>query len=284
MDRITLRACGKLNLSLDIVGVREDGYHLMDMVMQSVSGFRPGDGGEGGIPRPRPLPLRGTGYRLPGGKSVFRGRRDPGGARAKVEKQIPSEAGMAGGSADGAAVLVALDRLYGTGMGEKLVPIGEKVGADVPFCLTGGTARVEGIGERVTPLPFFDRGCYLVVKPPFGISTPAAFRAFDRSDAPPPSRHRRDDRRDGQRGYPGPRSPLGKRPRGGRRKAGDRGNPPGAAGGRGGVFPDDRVRERGLRAVRDRGGGGRSPGRGRTVRGNLIDIRIAAGIFVENCI
>ena len=184
MDRITLRACGKLNLSLDIVGVREDGYHLMDMVMQSVSVFDrvTVEKAESLDPGLFPYGEQDIAYRA--AQAFFAAAGIPGGARVRVEKRIPSEAGMAGGSADGAAVLVALDRLYGTGMGEKLIPIGEKVGADVPFCLTGGTARVQGIGERVTPLPFFDRGCYLVVKPPFGISTPAAFRAFDRSDAP----------------------------------------------------------------------------------------------------
>ena len=184
MDRITLRACGKLNLSLDIVGVREDGYHLMDMVMQSVSVFDrvTVEKAESLDPGLFPYGEQDIAYRA--AQAFFAAAGIPGGARVRVEKRIPSEAGMAGGSADGAAVLVALDRLYGTGMGEKLVPIGEKVGADVPFCLTGGTARVEGIGERVTPLPFFDRGCYLVVKPPFGISTPAAFRAFHRSGAP----------------------------------------------------------------------------------------------------
>ena len=184
MDRITLRACGKLNLSLDIVGVREDGYHLMDMVMQSVSVFDrvTVEKAESLDPGLFPYGEQDIAYRA--AQAFFAAAGIPGGARVRVEKRIPSEAGMAGGSADGAAVLIALDRLYGTGMGEKLIPIGEKVGADVPFCLTGGTARVQGIGERVTPLPFFDRGCYLVVKPPFGISTPAAFRAFDRSGAP----------------------------------------------------------------------------------------------------
>lgn len=184
MDKITLRACGKLNLSLDIVGVREDGYHLMDMVMQSVSIFDRVTVEKAESLDPGLFPYGEQDIAFRAAKAFFAAAGIPGGARAKVEKQIPSEAGMAGGSADGAAVLIALDRLYGTGMGEKLIPIGEKVGADVPFCLTGGTARVEGIGERVTLLPFFDKGCYLVVKPPFGISTPTAFRAFDRSGAP----------------------------------------------------------------------------------------------------
>lgn len=183
MQRITLRAYGKLNLSLDIVGVREDGYHLMDMVMQSVSLFDRVTVEKADALEPSCFPYGEKDIAYRAAKAFFAAAGIPGGARVKVEKHIPSEAGMAGGSADGAAVLVALDRLYDTGMGEKLIPVGEKVGADVPFCLTGGTARVQGIGERVTPLLFFEKGCYLVVKPPFGISTPAAFRAFDRSGA-----------------------------------------------------------------------------------------------------
>ena len=183
MQRITLRAYGKLNLSLDIVGVREDGYHLMDMVMQSVSLFDRVTVEKADALEPGCFPYGEKDIAYWAAKAFFAAAGIPGGARVEVEKHIPSEAGMAGGSADGAAVLVALDRLYGTGMGEKLVSIGEKVGADVPFCLTGGTARVQGIGEQVTPLLFFEKGCYLVIKPPFGISTPAAFHAFDRSGA-----------------------------------------------------------------------------------------------------
>lgn len=183
MDKITLRAYGKLNLSLDIVGVREDGYHLMDMVMQSVSLFDRVTVEKADALEPSCFPYGEKDIAYRAAKAFFVAAGIPGGARVEVEKHIPSEAGMAGGSADGAAVLVALDRLYDTGMGEKLIPVGGKVGADIPFCLIGGTARVQGIGEQVTPLPFFEKGCYLVIKPPFGISTPAAFRAFDRSGA-----------------------------------------------------------------------------------------------------
>ena len=140
MDKITLRACGKLNLSLDIVGVREDGYHLMDMVMQSVSIFDRVTVEKAESLDPGLFPYGEQDIAFRAAKAFFAAAGIPGGARAKVEKQIPSEAGMAGGSADGAAVLIALDRLYGTGMGEKLIPIGKKVESDIPFSLSYATA------------------------------------------------------------------------------------------------------------------------------------------------
>ncbi|MBR6791102.1 MAG: 4-(cytidine 5'-diphospho)-2-C-methyl-D-erythritol kinase [Oscillospiraceae bacterium] len=183
MNEIVLLACGKINLSLDIVGLREDGYHLMDMVMQSVSladrvtlrrakeiSVITG----GGIPADE----RNTAFKA--AKVFFAETGVPGGCEITVEKNIPSEAGMGGGSADAAAVLIGLDQMYGTDLPvDKLMDMGLRVGADVPFCLIGGTALVQGIGERVasvSPMP----DCHiLLVKPSFGISTGAAFRHFD---------------------------------------------------------------------------------------------------------
>ena len=90
---------------------------------------------------------------------------------------------MAGGSADAAAVLIGLDTLYETGLSrQELLDIGVTVGADVPFCLVGGTARVRGIGEVILPQPQFGFGHYLIIKPPFGISTPLSFKRFDRME------------------------------------------------------------------------------------------------------
>ena len=192
MDKIILLAHAKLNLSLDITGLREDGYHLMDMVMQSVTlndcvtlersdTLSPGDFAYGETD---------TGYRA--AKLFFDTTGVKGGVRVSVQKIIPSQAGMAGGSADAAAVLVGLNRMYATGLSrEQLCRMGVKIGADVPFCLVGGTARVGGLGEKVEPLPFFGQGSYLIVKPPFGISTPAAFKAFDAMpDCPRPDQER----------------------------------------------------------------------------------------------
>jgi len=183
MNEITLLAHGKINLSLDIVGLREDGYHLMDMVMQSVGladriilrrAEKISVIAAAGIPTDE----RNTAFKA--AKIFFERTGSSGGCEITMEKQIPHEAGMGGGSADAAAVLIGLDQMYGTDLpAETLLEMGLQVGADVPFCLIGGTALVQGIGERVTPcVPMPD--CHiLLVKPPFGISTGAAFRHFD---------------------------------------------------------------------------------------------------------
>ena len=181
MKTITLLAHAKLNLSLDISGLREDGYHQMDMVMQSVSlSDRVSVQREERL-TPESFPFGEKDIAFKAARAFFRETGLRGGAEVTVEKKIPDQAGMAGGSADAAAVLIALDRLYKTGLNrEELIRLGVTAGADVPFCLVGGTARVSGIGEIVCPLPFFGKGNYLIVKPPFGVSTPAAFSAFDR--------------------------------------------------------------------------------------------------------
>lgn len=192
MNKIILLARAKLNLSLDITGLRADGYHLMDMVMQSVSlsdcvalersdNLSPDDFEYGESD---------TGYRA--AKLFFDTTGIKGGVRVSVEKTIPSQAGMAGGSADAAAVLVGLNRMYRAGLNrEQLMEMGVKIGADVPFCLIGGTARVSGIGEKIERLPYFGKGSYLIVKPPFGVSTPAAFKTFDSMpDCPRPDQER----------------------------------------------------------------------------------------------
>ena len=183
MDKIILRGYAKLNLSLDITGLRPDGYHLMDMVMQSVSLFDRVTITRAETLDPAAFPYgpSDTAYRA--ARAFLDAAGLDAGAAITVEKHIPAEAGMAGGSADAAAVLRGMDILFGTNLGDKLLKLAEQVGADVPFCLTGGTARVQGIGEKLVPLPFFGSGCYLVVKPPFGIPTPAAFKAYDQISA-----------------------------------------------------------------------------------------------------
>ena len=191
MKEIKLRAAAKINLSLDIVGRREDGYHLMDMVMQSVgladtvrlkkqpeqvsvSVMR--DGLQvGGIPQDD------TNTAVRAARLFFQHTGLHEGCQIQIEKRIPHQAGMGGGSADAAAVLIGLNRLYGAGLSpQQLAEIGLQVGADVPFCLVGGTARVGGIGERIEPVTPLTVGHLVVIKPPFGISTGEAFASFDR--------------------------------------------------------------------------------------------------------
>lgn len=185
MKTLRIKAAAKLNLSLDILGIRPDGYHEMDMVMQTIDLFDDvelskagtisvfSDGSPDG---PENLAWKAA-------EAFFRAAKRSGGARIHLTKRIPAQAGMAGGSADAAAVLIGLNALYDACLSpEALRDAGLSVGADVPYCLIGGTARVRGIGEIVEPMPPFLSGYLVVAKPAIGISTAEAFRRFDRAE------------------------------------------------------------------------------------------------------
>ncbi len=182
---ITVSAPAKLNLSLDVIGRRDDGYHLLRTVMQTVDwcdtvtvDFT--TDGEiclhcgGGIPADE----SNTAYRAAVLFREYTGRRE--GYDIRVEKRIPSQAGMAGGSADAAAVLRALNTLTGAGLtDDELIVLGSKIGADVPFCVMGGTALATGIGTELEPLPPLPPCWFVAVKPEGGVSTPEAYRLLD---------------------------------------------------------------------------------------------------------
>lgn len=197
MDRITVRAYAKINLTLDIRKRLPNGYHDLSMVMQSVSlhdtltAERTGASTVIFCARPD-VPT--------GEKSLIRRAADAffavsgctGGVCFTLDSRIPMQAGLGGGSADCAAALHALNRLYGTGLTpEQLCAIGVRLGADVPFCLCGGTRLAEGIGERLHPLPPMPDCVLLLVKPPAGASTADQFaRADTVNDLPHPDAHR----------------------------------------------------------------------------------------------
>lgn len=177
-----LTANAKINLTLDILRRREDGYHDLQMVMQSVTladelTVTPAQGPEGRA-------LSGLSFLPTGGKNLaqmaaaaFRAATGLGGeVDVSIRKHIPVCAGLAGGSADAAAVLRGMNALTGAGLSlGELAKIGEAVGSDVPFCVLGGAALAEGRGELLTPLPPLPP-CHIVVcKPPFSISTPQLF-------------------------------------------------------------------------------------------------------------
>lgn len=187
MNEIEIRMPAKLNLTLDILGKRSDGYHNMEMVMQSVGLYdtvcvaeaAPGEivlsGNGGGIPQDE----RNTAHRA--AAAFFSCTGVHGGAAVRIHKAIPSQAGLGGASADAAGVLLGLNRLFETGLSRaQLCEIGIKVGADVPFCLTGGTTLTEGIGERITPLPALEGCCFVILMPSGGMMTAEAFDRFDR--------------------------------------------------------------------------------------------------------
>lgn len=180
--RVVARA--KINWTLDIVGKREDGYHLMDMLMQPVELADELDLAAAdelmlsvdGYPRvkagPENLALRAaqalreqTGYR--------------GGASIRLHKRIPVGAGLGGGSADAAGVLAGLNRLWETGLTQQeLETLGLQLGADVPFCLRGGLQRAQGVGEALTPMACGGMYWLVILQPCPGLSTREVFGRF----------------------------------------------------------------------------------------------------------
>lgn len=179
-----VKARAKINWTLDILGRREDGYHLMDMLMQPVTlcddlELQAGAEitlritGSGIIPADR----RNLAWRAAEALQAATGY--AGGAAIHVHKRIPSGAGLGGGSADAAGVLWGLNRLWGTGLTlAELERIGLNLGADVPFCLRGGLARVGGIGEEVRSLPGAPAWPLVIVQPCRGLSTRTVFAAY----------------------------------------------------------------------------------------------------------
>ena len=177
-----LLAYAKINLPLDILRKREDGYHDLAMVMQSVTladelTVVPAGGARGqAVSDLRFLP---TGDKNLAQQAAAAFRAATGlehEVDVSIRKRVPVCAGLAGGSADAAAVLRAMDRLTGAGLAPaELAQIGARVGSDVPFCVLGGAALAQGRGERLSPLPSLPP-CHIVVcKPPFSISTPQLF-------------------------------------------------------------------------------------------------------------
>lgn len=192
MFSISLKARAKINFCLDIIGVRADGYHLIESVMQSIEIH---DTVKVKKLKENKISVRCSDKSInetdniayKAAKCFFESTGISGGAQIKVIKRIPSQAGLGGGSADGAAVLVALNRLFKAGLNkEALCKIGEKVGADVPFCIVGGTQLVRGIGEQLTALDDCPK-CHLVIaKGNECVSTKEAYSRFDTAENVPP--------------------------------------------------------------------------------------------------
>lgn len=184
---VTVHAPAKINLTLDIVGVREDGYHLLESVFQSVSVYdkivvtKKWGKGIKLVAYDCDCPAeKNTAYKA--AEAFFRYTGIKKGVKITLDKHIPQQAGMGGGSADAAGVLWALNLLFGTRLTiAQLCEIGVTVGADVPFCVMGGTALVTGIGEGLQVLPPLP-DCYIVVaQPGRGISTKEAYAAVDKA-------------------------------------------------------------------------------------------------------
>ena len=180
-------AFAKLNLPLDVLGKRSDGYHDLKSVMQTVS-IR--DDVEIDVGTGKPWCLKCDKEGIPTDEKNLAWKaakvycdamgKDPEGLEIRITKRIPSQAGMGGGSADAAAVLRALNKHYGEPLSiMALAELGAQVGSDVPFCVLCGTAMVEGRGERLRKLPDMPDCVIVVCKPDFSVSTPELYKKID---------------------------------------------------------------------------------------------------------
>ncbi len=182
---ITLKAHAKINLTLDVTGFTDNGYHSLSMIMQSVAladvitidGISEGILFSSGSTR---IPVNENNLVFKTARFFLDAMSLPHNVHIDLKKRIPVSAGLAGGSADAAAVLVGLNRFFDCGLSlDELKELGLKLGADVPFCLTGGTALCEGVGEIITKLPDMPDCYILIAKPLRGMSTPKAFALYD---------------------------------------------------------------------------------------------------------
>ena len=182
---VVVLAPAKLNLSLDVAGLLPNGYHDLDMVMQTIDLYE-----RITLRRSADLTLRLPGSFVPpndkntaykAAVAFFHYTGLLAGVDITIQKHVPVRAGMAGGSADAAGVLVGLNELYNAQLSmSELCAIGAGIGADVPFALMGGTCRVKGVGDLIKPLPPCPDCWFTVVMPDYGVSTPEAFAAYDK--------------------------------------------------------------------------------------------------------
>ena len=185
LNCVTVLAPAKLNLALDVVGTLPNGYHDLDMTMQAITLHErvvlcrspylnlqmPGS----------PVAPNNKNTAIKAALAFFDYTGLLAGVDITVYKSTPVRAGMAGGSADAAAVLVGMNALYGAKLSmSELYALGAKIGADVPFALMGGTCRVQGVGDFLKALPPCPECWFTVVMPDYGVSTPEAFAAYDR--------------------------------------------------------------------------------------------------------
>ena len=187
-------AFAKINLTLDVLGKRDDGYHDIKSVMQTIS-IR--DDIEIDLDTGKEWTLKCDKEEIPTDERNLAWKaakvffdtlhKDPNGLEIRIKKRIPTQAGLGGGSADAAAVLRALNKHYGEPLSIlALAELGASIGSDVPFCVVCGTAIVEGRGERLRRLPDLPSCCFVVCKPPFACSTPELYQKLDSTEI---SRH-----------------------------------------------------------------------------------------------
>ncbi len=186
MDSINLKALAKINIGLDVTGIREDGYHEVAMIMQTVNLFdkltitKTNDSSVTMSTNLKFLPVNDDNLCIKAAKLLLEEFNVPTGVHIELEKHIPVAAGMAGGSTDAAAVLFGVNQLYKLKLSRQdLMERGVKIGADVPYCIMRGTALAEGIGEVLTPLPPMIKCPVLIAKPGISVSTKDVYTSLD---------------------------------------------------------------------------------------------------------
>ncbi|MDD6213632.1 MAG: 4-(cytidine 5'-diphospho)-2-C-methyl-D-erythritol kinase [Firmicutes bacterium] len=187
-NRAIAKSYAKINLTLDVLGKTANDYHTVEMIMQTLNLFDLVIVDKAASD----ISISTNFHFLNSTKNIacraatlfFERTKISGGAKILIHKNIPVAAGLAGGSGNAAAVLCALNILYDTGLDDNaLCSLGAELGADVPYCILGGTRLAEGIGEKLTPLAPLDKTCILIVKPPNSVSTAEIYRKIDSADA-----------------------------------------------------------------------------------------------------
>lgn len=184
---VKIKAYAKINLMLDIINKRTDGYHDLFMIMQSVGIYdtvtvKTNKSKAIGITcNLNDIPLDERNIAWKAAEAFFKATKKRNrGIEIDIKKSIPHAAGLAGGSADGAAVILALNEIYKTNLtDDELCKIGVKIGADVPFCLTGGTKLAQGVGEALSKVKPLRKCWFVLAKPDIAVNTGAAFKQFD---------------------------------------------------------------------------------------------------------
>ena len=186
MSSIELKSRAKINLSIDVLGKREDGYHLVEMIMQTIDLYdiikiKEIEIDEINInSNSSDIPLNENNIVYKAAKVLKDQFNIKNGVEIFIEKNIPVSAGLAGGSTDAAAVLKVMNKLFNVNATEEeLMELGLKLGADIPYCIHGGTALCEGIGEIITPIKPFRDKIVVLVKPAFGVSTKEVYKNFN---------------------------------------------------------------------------------------------------------
>ncbi len=179
------KAYAKINLTLDILGTREDGFHEVAMIMQSIAlrddlYIEKTDGGIELTVEGADLPTDENNLCYKAARLMVDEFKIAEGVKIRLVKKIPSEAGLGGGSSDAAAVLRGMNKLFSLNLtNDEMEKLGAKIGSDVPFCIAGRTQFATGRGEILTKLPSFPHYLLVLAKPNFSISTPWAYKTYD---------------------------------------------------------------------------------------------------------